>query len=183
MVVDSHLPGSQPRPGLLILRGNQIYPKWTGRLTEEPCEESKPHKASHEHLDQMPNYPSPEAESIVPRPNPLSKRLAIINKSDESIRHHFYLPFKILFTFPAVAYANVTYGLQLAWFAVISSAASYFMLNPPYSFNSSSVGLFMLSALIGAILVRSLVARSMTSQFCGWLGGMVVYLNLKCVCG
>lgn len=114
-------------------------------------EESKPAKSS-ERLDQMPAYPSPEPESIIPRPNPLSKRLALITRSDQSIRHHFYLPFKILFTFPAVTYAAITYGLLLAWFAVISSAASYFMLSPPYSFNSSPVGLFMLSALIGAIL-------------------------------
>ncbi|BCS23599.1 uncharacterized protein APUU_40043S [Aspergillus puulaauensis] len=115
-------------------------------------EESKPAKSS-QRLDRMPAYPSPESELIIPRPNPLSKRLALITRSDQSIRHHFYLPFKILFTFPAVAYAAITYGLLLAWFAVISSAASYFMLSPPYSFNSSSVGLFILSALIGAILV------------------------------
>lgn len=142
-----------------------------GRPTQEArveSEESKPTKASHEHLDQMPTHPSPDAESIVPRPNPISKRLALVTKSDESIRHHFYLPFKILFTFPAVAYAAVTYGLLLAWFAVISSAASYFMLSPPYSFNSSSVGLFILSALIGAIL-GTFVGAPLNDKSIVWL--------------
>ncbi|OGE51931.1 hypothetical protein PENARI_c011G01041 [Penicillium arizonense] len=75
---------------------------------------------------------------------------------------------KILFTFPTVAYAAITYGLLLAWFAVISSAASYFMLNPPYSVNSSSLGLFMISALIGAIL-GAIVGATLNDQSILWL--------------
>ncbi|OJI99560.1 hypothetical protein ASPVEDRAFT_50977 [Aspergillus versicolor CBS 583.65] len=113
-------------------------------------EDGLPKMSSHEHLEEM-SIRSTSDPATPPR-NPLSKRLAIVTKSDVSIRQHFYLPVRVLFTFPAVAYAAVTYGLLLAWFAVISSAASYFMLDPPYSFASSSVGLFMISALIGTII-------------------------------
>jgi len=102
-----------------------------------------------EHLEYI---TAPSTLEYVPRLNPLSKRLAIITKSDASIRHHFYLPFAMLFTFPAVSYASVTYGLLLAWFSVITSASSYFLLDAPYNFRPSSVGLFMISALVGTFI-------------------------------
>lgn len=104
---------------------------------------------SYEHVD---NVSVKYNFEDVPRPNPLSKRLALITKSDTSVRHHYYLPFQILFTFPAVAYASITYGLLLAWFSVITSASSYFLLKPPYNFTPSSVGLFSISALIGTLI-------------------------------
>lgn len=134
-----------------------------------PENETSREKAySHEHLERIDIRTNLESEAAVPRRNPISKRLAIITKSDISIRHHIYLPFKILFTFPAVAYTAFTYGLLLAWFAIISSASSYFMLDPPYSFNSSSVGLFILSALIGAIL-GTVTGAPLNDQSIMWL--------------
>lgn len=165
----------------LFFEETKYIPVSLGRSTQETndsdrlAKESNKSKSSYEHLDQRPANPCSEPESIIPRIHPFSKRLALITKSDGSIRHHFYLPFKVLLTFPAVAFAAITYGLLLAWFAVISSAASYFMLRPPYSFSSSSVGLFILSALIGAI-IGTLFGAPLNDKSILWLsrrnGGM-----------
>lgn len=155
----------------LFFEETKYIPAAGGRSPEGLGDEAKDTQLqapSHEHLEQTSIRSTLETESVVPRPNPISKRLAIITKSDISVRHSFYLPFKMLVTFPAVAYAALTYGLLLAWFAVISSAASYYMLKPPYSFNSSSVGLFMLSALIEAIL-GTVVGAPLIDQSILWL--------------
>lgn len=116
------------------------------RLSKDQHDEKE---ADSEHLD---NASTTSNLEDVPRPNPLSKRLALITKSDMPIRHHFYLPFEILFTFPAVAYSAITYGLLLAWFSVITSASSFYLLKPPYNFQPSSVGLFPIAALVGTVI-------------------------------
>ncbi|KAJ6090078.1 hypothetical protein N7467_005294 [Penicillium canescens] len=128
----------------------KYIPNRAGRKPEEPrnkTEESKPQNASYEHLDQMANHPSPEAESIVPRPNPLSKRLAIITNpmSPSGITSTFL--FKILFTFPCCClrghHIRVTTRLV-------------------------RLGLFMISALIGAIL-GTIVGAPLNDQSILWL--------------
>lgn len=92
-----------------------------------------------------------EADAIPP-PKPYSQRLALYTKTDTPIRHHFYQPPIMFFTFPAVTYAAVIWGSLLAWFATVSSANSFFLLQPPYNFTPSGVGLFSLGPGIGTIL-------------------------------
>lgn len=118
-----------------------------------------------EYLDYITSTSNNENSS---RNNPLSKRLSIITKSDASIRHHFYLPFEMLLTFPAVSDASVTYGVLLAWFSIITSASSYFLLDAPYNFWPSSVCLFMISALVGT-LVGILTGAPLSDRSILWL--------------
>ncbi|KAF9890170.1 hypothetical protein FE257_006331 [Aspergillus nanangensis] len=80
------------------------------------------------------------------------QRLAFVTKTDMPISQHFYQPLIVLFSFPAVAFAAITYGTILAWFSLNSSAGSYFLLDPPYEFNPSAIGLFHLGGFIGAFL-------------------------------
>ncbi|KAL4891089.1 major facilitator superfamily domain-containing protein [Aspergillus ambiguus] len=80
------------------------------------------------------------------------QRLALVTKTDMPIRQHFYQPLVTLFSFPAVAFAAVTYGTILAWFSVTSSAASYFLLADPYDFSPSAIGLFHLGGFVGSFL-------------------------------
>lgn len=49
------------------------------------------------------------------------QRMAWITPTSESLWPHFYTPIVTLFTFPAVAYAALTYGSTLAWFAIMTS--------------------------------------------------------------
>ncbi|KAJ6048180.1 hypothetical protein N7499_005426 [Penicillium canescens] len=117
----------------------------------------------------------PSQPSLDPTPFPSAWQSSPNPMSPSGITSTFLS--KILFTFPAVAYAAITYGLLLAWFAVISSAASYFMLYPPYSFNSSSVGLFIISELIGAILCTIIGAPLNDQSILGldlWFGSIAV---------
>lgn len=90
-------------------------------------------------------------ETIYPK-KPLSKRIAFVTKTDIPIKRHFYQPLLAFFIFPAVTFTALTYGLLLAWFAIISSAGSYFLLDPPYNFSPANVGLFHLAGFIGATI-------------------------------
>lgn len=80
------------------------------------------------------------------------KRLALVTKTDEPFGRHVYRPFVILFTFPAVMYTALIYGLLLAWLSVISTVQSTYLPYPPYNFSAAGVGLFNLPPLIGAIV-------------------------------
>ncbi|KAJ5805064.1 hypothetical protein N7474_010951 [Penicillium riverlandense] len=82
----------------------------------------------------------------------LTKRLAFVTKTDIPIKRHFYQPLLAFFIFPAVTFTALTYGLLLAWFAIISSAGSYFLLDPPYNFSPANIGLFHLAGFIGATI-------------------------------
>ena len=78
------------------------------------------------------------------------QRMALYTKSEGSIAHHFYQPVIILFTFPAATYAALTYGMLLACLALMSSMSATYMLQPPYNFGPSGVGLINLAPFIGS---------------------------------
>jgi hypothetical protein len=73
------------------------------------------------------------------------------------IVQHFYQPLFILFAFPAVAYAAITYGTLLAWFSAIASSGSYFLLAEPYNFSPSAIGLFHLGGFLGTFIATMTV--------------------------
>ncbi|GES59591.1 hypothetical protein ATEIFO6365_0003087100 [Aspergillus terreus] len=97
----------------------------------------------------------------------IRQRLALVTKTDMPIAHHFYQPLIVLCSFPAVAFAAVTYGTLLAWFSLTSSAASYFLLDEPYDFSPSAIGLFHLGGFAGAFL-STLVAPALNDRFILW---------------
>jgi hypothetical protein len=80
------------------------------------------------------------------------ERMAWLTVTSESMWPHFYQPIVTLFTFPAVAYAALTYGSTLAWFAIMTSLQASYMLYPPYNFNAIGVGLMNVAPFVGAML-------------------------------
>lgn len=78
--------------------------------------------------------------------------MARVTVTDESIWPHFYQPIVALFYFPAVAYAAITYGSSLAWFAIMTSLQASYMLYPPYNFDARGIGLMNLAPFVGAVL-------------------------------
>ncbi|KAE8315046.1 major facilitator superfamily domain-containing protein [Aspergillus transmontanensis] len=80
------------------------------------------------------------------------QRLAFVTKTDMPIVQHFYQPLLILFSFPAVAYTAITYGTILAWFSANASSGSYFLLDEPYEFSPSAIGLFHLGGFLGTFI-------------------------------
>ena len=75
------------------------------------------------------------------KPKTYLQRMALVTKTNESMWPHFVQPIVALFTFPAVAYAAVTYGTTLAWFAIMTSLQASYMLLPPYNFDAIGIGL------------------------------------------
>ena len=65
---------------------------------------------------------------------------------------HTWQPFVILFTIPGVAYCSWVYAVLLAWNVVQSAALSTYMLDPPYNFSASAIGLMNLAPFIGTTL-------------------------------
>ncbi|KAJ6438160.1 Endonuclease/exonuclease/phosphatase [Purpureocillium lavendulum] len=77
------------------------------------------------------------------------QRLAFITKTEGPILHHLYQPIVLLFTFPAIAYTAITYGTTLAEFSILTSVQATYLLEPPYNFSASGVGLMNLAPFIG----------------------------------
>lgn len=65
---------------------------------------------------------------------------------------HAYQPFLIMFTIPGVGYICLVYAILLSWGTVMSAAQSTYMLDPPYSFDSTQIGLMSLAPFIGDTL-------------------------------
>ncbi|XP_014552229.1 hypothetical protein COCVIDRAFT_19651 [Bipolaris victoriae FI3] len=80
------------------------------------------------------------------------QRMTLVTTSHYSVRHHFYQPAVVLFMFPAVAYAALTYGTVLASLALMASTQATYLLEPPYNFGPSGVGLMNLAPFTGSFL-------------------------------
>ncbi|KAK8924945.1 putative MFS-typetransporter [Metarhizium anisopliae] len=80
---------------------------------------------------------------------PISKRLALFTKTEGSIYGDILQPFRLLFTFPAIAYTALTYAVTLAMFAIVTSVQATYLLEPPYNFTPSGIGLMSLAPFIG----------------------------------
>ena len=65
---------------------------------------------------------------------------------------HTWQPFVILFTIPGVAYCSWVYAVLLAWNVVQSAALSTYMLDPPYNFSASAIGLMNVAPFVGTTL-------------------------------
>ena len=70
----------------------------------------------------------------------------------KTFARHSYQPFFILFTVPGVAYSSCVYAVLLAWSTVMTAALSTYMLDPPYSFSATGIGLMNLAPFIGTTL-------------------------------
>ncbi|KAJ5347546.1 uncharacterized protein N7506_000799 [Penicillium brevicompactum] len=86
------------------------------------------------------------------RPKTYFQRMAWVTPTDEALWPHFYQPIVVLFTFPAVSYAAITYGSTLCWFAIMTSLQASYMILPPYNFDAIGVGLMNIAPFVGAVL-------------------------------
>lgn len=84
-------------------------------------------------------------------PKTYRQRLALVTPSPGSVYHHIYQPVVVLCTFPAVAYAAITYGAVLSSFAIMTSVQATYLLLPPYNFGPDGVGLMNVAPFVGAI--------------------------------
>ncbi|RDW82986.1 hypothetical protein BP5796_04477 [Coleophoma crateriformis] len=83
------------------------------------------------------------------------ERLAIYTPSfgiRTSFWYHFYQPFVILFTFPAILFAAVQYGFTLAAISILAVVQADVFPSEPYNFSSIGIGNLSLPPLIGGVL-------------------------------
>ena len=109
-------------------------------------------KANHnnKHISNLQRLES-RIDPTIPRKT-YRQRMALYTMSEGTIKHHFYQPIIILFTFPAATYAALTYGMLLACLALMSSITATYMLQPPYNFGPSGVGLISLAPFTGSAI-------------------------------
>lgn len=82
---------------------------------------------------------------------PYRERMALLTTTEEPIFRNIHDPFVILVTFPAVAFAAITFGSLLALFALIVSVQATYLFLPPYNFTAAGVGLMNISGLVSSI--------------------------------
>lgn len=86
------------------------------------------------------------------QPKTYRQRMALVTPTKAPFFRHFWQPVVILFTFPAILYTAITFGIILASFAIETSIQATYLLEPPYNFSASGIGLMNLPPFIGAIL-------------------------------
>lgn len=79
------------------------------------------------------------------------ERMTLLTTTDEPILRNIHDPFAVLMTFPAVAFAAITFGSFLALFSLLVSVQATYLVLPPYSFTAAGVGLMSLSGFIACI--------------------------------
>ncbi|KAK0933651.1 hypothetical protein LTR29_014764 [Friedmanniomyces endolithicus] len=84
-----------------------------------------------------------------------AQRLNLLTTSpgpwSEFLRHSWQ-PFLILATIPGVLFCSLTYAVLLAWSTVMTTALSLYMLEAPYNFSASQIGLMSLAPFIGTTI-------------------------------
>lgn len=89
------------------------------------------------------------------------QRLQVFSPSPGSpsdFLRHSWQPFIILVTIPGVAYCSLVYAVLLGWNTTQSAALSTYMIDPPYNFSATAIGLMNLAPFIG---------NSLGSLICG----------------
>ncbi|EAT77026.2 hypothetical protein SNOG_15651 [Parastagonospora nodorum SN15] len=134
-----------------VLNGHGA-PQMTGSLDEgEGNDTQKPAKQDDDsHQDPMERIQS-RIDTTMPRKT-YRQRMALLTTTSGPIKQHFWQPVVLLFTFPAVAFAAVTYGTILASFAILTSVQAIYLLQPPYNFGSEGVGLMNVAPFVGACI-------------------------------
>ncbi|KAJ5100516.1 serine/threonine kinase 16 [Penicillium angulare] len=88
---------------------------------------------------------------------PCWERLSIttsypMHERTNSFLNHFYQPFILLVTIPAVAYTALVYGILVGLGDVMSTTMSTLMTESPYNFSSNAIGLMNLPIIIGVTI-------------------------------
>lgn len=101
---------------------------------------------------------------LPPGPKTLRQRFALITRTKRPIKERFLAPFVILISFPAVAYAAVTYGSIMAWLAMYEHVAATKLFSAPYNFDAKDMGLFGIPPFIGHS-IGSLVIPALSDRW------------------
>ncbi|KAL3455723.1 major facilitator superfamily domain-containing protein [Aspergillus heterothallicus] len=80
------------------------------------------------------------------------QRLAFFTPTETSLLETLKRPLIILLTFPAVTFTALVWGCFLSWFSIIATTQSTYLALPPYTYNSSQIGLFNLPPFIGGLV-------------------------------
>ncbi|KAH8800499.1 major facilitator superfamily transporter [Xylogone sp. PMI_703] len=138
----------------------------TANLDEE--QEKTDNKADIEKSNPNPSINISPRIDLSIKPKPYRERLALFTKTPATISHHFYQPFIALVTFPAVAYSAITYGSLFAWFSVITSVESAYLIYPPYNFGPAGIGLLGIAPFVGSLL-GSVTGAPLSDRSIMWL--------------
>ncbi|EFX04651.1 major facilitator superfamily MFS-1 [Grosmannia clavigera kw1407] len=101
--------------------------------------------------DAFANGTTVEINQSIPR-KPYWKRLVFTTTTKgpwQLFARHAYQPFMIMFTIPGIGYICLVYAVLLSWGTVMSAAQSTYMIEPPYNFDSTQIGLMNLPPFIG----------------------------------
>jgi MFS family permease len=83
------------------------------------------------------------------------QRLSILKTTPGPWLHflrHSYQPFMVLVSIPGVAFSSITFAILGAFGTVMTTALSTYMLEPPFSFSASQIGLMSMAPFIGSTL-------------------------------
>ncbi|KAL4940530.1 hypothetical protein BDV06DRAFT_196352 [Aspergillus oleicola] len=117
-------------------------------------------------LDQ-PRTPPPSTTIMDIRKKTYRERLTLITSTPgewSNFTRHFWLPFVMLATMPAILYSALSYGAQVAVQNTLSTTMSGHMTLPPYNFNSDQIGLMNLPQFIG-VSIGSLIIGPLSDRF------------------
>jgi MFS family permease len=144
------------------LQGTEVLPSTTESVFDGGNEKSNQDKRLHEgarneNLENIPERSAPRNLSVIAVNNSIKRKtywqsLSFTTTTEGSwntFLRHTWQPFWILFTVPGVAYSSCVYAVLLAWSTVMTAALSTYMLDPPYNFSSTSIGLMNLAPFIG----------------------------------
>ncbi|KAJ6439412.1 NAD dependent epimerase/dehydratase family protein [Purpureocillium lavendulum] len=95
---------------------------------------------------------------LPPEPKSLRERFALITNTQRPIKERFLAPFVILVSFPAVAYAALTYGIIMAWLEMMEHIMLTRLDRPPYSYSPQAIGVYNLAPFLGHLLGSLVVA-------------------------
>ncbi|KAL2835671.1 major facilitator superfamily domain-containing protein [Aspergillus pseudoustus] len=117
-------------------------------------------------LDERGVSPPLGATSNIPRKT-YRERLTLVTATPgewSNFGRHFWLPFVMLATMPAILYSALSYGAQVAVQNTLSTTMSSHMTLPPYNFSSDQIGLMNMPQFIG-VSIGSLIVGPLSDRF------------------
>jgi MFS family permease len=118
------------------------------------------HEPRSEHPEMLPEASRPRNLSVVVIDSSIPRKTywqslsftTVSKGSWKTFARHSYQPFFILISVPGVAYSSCVYAVLLAWSTVMTAALSTYMLDPPYNFSATGIGLMNLAPFIGTTI-------------------------------
>ncbi|KAG8416170.1 hypothetical protein J3459_013716 [Metarhizium acridum] len=151
---------------LFFLEESTFVPSPPGKdieLSDEEVFFNRPVSWASEHgdlvdINRTMTMPATTVVGLPAPPKTWKQRFALITRTKRPIKERFTSPFVILVSFPAVAYAAITYGSVMAWLLVHQHVSALKMPDAPYNLDSFDMGLLGLAPFVGHTLGSVVVA-------------------------